>query len=82
MNISKSVAKQRPKRSAQLNFRIEEELSAALDAAASEEQRDRADLARLIFEWGFAQYRNAGSYEGLRSRGAAKLDAKKGRAVG
>jgi hypothetical protein len=53
----------------QINFRVDEELSKALDAAAQRERRRRGDLARLLFEYAFEQYRAADfSYEALTRR--------------
>ena len=58
------------KKSEPISFRMEPELSAALDDAANFEHRKRGELARLLFEWAFVKYQAAGSYDALIGRKA------------
>jgi hypothetical protein len=60
--------KPRAKKTEQLGFKVDEELFAAVEKAAANERRRRNELARLIFEWGFEKYKEAGSYDGLIGR--------------
>ena len=69
--MSPTVPKARPKKTEQVGFKVEPELFTDLEAAAWSEHRKRNELARLIFEWGFARYKDAGSYDALIGRKAA-----------
>jgi hypothetical protein len=64
------MANPRPKakKTEQLGFKVDEELFADVEKAATNERRKRNELARLIFEWGFEKYKEAGSYDGLIGR--------------
>lgn len=64
-------AKSKAKKTEQLGFKVDPELFTEVEAAAWSEHRRRNELARLIFEWGFAKYKEAGSYDALIGRKAA-----------
>ena len=61
-------SKSKPKKTEQVGFKVEEGLFRALESAAWNEHRKRNELARLIFEWGFEKYHEAGSYDALIGR--------------
>jgi hypothetical protein len=60
--------KTKAKKTEQLGFKVDEALFADIEKAANNERRRRNELARLIFEWGFEKYKEAGSYDGLVGR--------------
>jgi hypothetical protein len=41
-----------------------------VEEAAQDEHRKRNEFARLIFEWGFAEFKKAGSFDALIGRKA------------
>ncbi|MGH9716434.1 MAG: hypothetical protein ACRD4R_06875 [Candidatus Acidiferrales bacterium] len=53
------------KKTEQIGFKVTPELFEALERAAATDHRPRNQLARLIFEWAFERYRDAGSYHDL-----------------
>lgn len=58
----------REKKTEQVGFKVEPQLFDALEAAAQSEHRKRNELARLIFEWGFEKFQEAGSFDALIGR--------------
>jgi hypothetical protein len=63
--------KAKVRKTEQVGFKVDPELYTDLEAAAWSEHRKRNELARLIFEWGFAKYKEAESYDVLIGRKAA-----------
>jgi hypothetical protein len=51
----------------QLSFRVEDEFTNQVEAAAKAEDLAVADFVRKVFRWGFAEYQRAGSLHTLRS---------------
>jgi hypothetical protein len=70
--MKKSQPSSGNKRPAPLSFRIEDDISLELQAAAWSEHRKRGELARLLFEWAFEKYKIAGSYDALIGRETKK----------
>lgn len=56
------------KKTEQVGFKVDSRLFAELEAAADLETRPRNTLARLVFEWAFARYKEVGSYDALVKR--------------
>jgi hypothetical protein len=71
-NQTEKQIDRREKKTAPVGFRISEETFTDLEAAAWSEHRKRNELARLIFEWGFVRYQEAGSYDALIGRKSSK----------
>ncbi len=53
------------KKTKQVGFKMTPELYGALERAAFAERRGPNELARMIFEWAFEEYKQAGSYFAL-----------------
>lgn len=68
MPMNRPQLKPNRKKTEQVNFRIDDELFRLLDSCAETEHRKRNELARLIFEWGFSKYHEAGSFDTLIGR--------------
>lgn len=60
-----STSKPRPKKTEQLGFKVDQALYLEVEDAAQDEHRKRNEFARLIFEWGFAEFKKAGSFDAL-----------------
>lgn len=69
-DMTPPVPRERAKKTEQIGFKVEPEIFTAIEAAAWSEHRKRNELARLIFEWAFAKYQEAGSYDALIGRKA------------
>jgi hypothetical protein len=63
-----STGKLPPKKTEQLGFKVDQALYLEVEEAAQEEHRKRNEFARLIFEWGFAEFQKAGSFDALIGR--------------
>jgi len=63
------------KKTEQLGFKVDPELFTEVEAAAWSEHRKRNELARLIFEWGFEKYKEAGSFDALIGRKTVRTRA-------
>lgn len=59
---------EKPKKTDQINFRLESDTHNDLLKAASDEKREKNAFARLLFEYGFEQYKKAGTYDALIGR--------------
>lgn len=59
------MPKNKKQKQKQVNFRLDAEQSTQLDGFAERERRKRNDLARLLFNWAFECYQEAGSVERL-----------------
>ena len=59
----------KPKKTAQVGFKVTDQLFEELNAAATDtEDRGPNELARLIFEWAFEEYKKVGSLAALTGR--------------
>ncbi len=56
------------KKTQQVGFKVDQELFDQLKVAADAETRGHNELARMIFEWAFPKYRQAGTYDVLIGR--------------
>jgi hypothetical protein len=48
--------------------KVDQALYLEVEEAAQDEHRKRNEFARLIFEWGFAEFKKAGSLDALIGR--------------
>ena len=62
-------------KSEQVGFKVEPDVFLALQAAAARAKRRTGELARLLFEWAFHEYEEAGSYDALMRRGTIASSA-------